>query len=132
MVARKGTLPFLPGGHISSAVYFSQVAACRVHSIVRRVSYSRFQGTSSFFFLCAFVLVHEPMFLYMQTKELEKSIVKNFRGLGNTNFSPTPVHLLSLTTTLAQACGSTQLVIQTRQFTINAVRATFIGHWESS
>lgn len=59
----------------------------------------------------------------MQTKELEKAIVKNFRGLGNTNFSPTPVHLLSLTTTLAQACGSTQLVIRGHQYTVNAVRS---------
>jgi hypothetical protein len=61
----------------------------------------------------------------LQVKELENSIVTNFRGLAKTNFKPTPVHLLSLTTTLAQACGSTRLVIKSQTFTINAVRPTW-------
>jgi hypothetical protein len=63
------------------------------------------------------------LLLLLQVKELENTIVTNFRGLANTNFSPTPVHLLSLTTTLAQACGSTRLVIKSSAFTINAVRS---------
>jgi hypothetical protein len=58
----------------------------------------------------------------MQMKELETQIARNFRGLANTAFHPTPVHLLTLTTTLAQACGSMRLVIKKPSFSINSVR----------
>ena len=62
---------------------------------------------------------------FVQVSQLENSVASNFRSVSSirgASTAPTPVHLLPKTATLAQACGSTRLILKGHTGPVTAVR----------